>query len=516
MSLVSELIGKHDAADLSRQERKDRAEHDFEFFCNTYLPHYFSCPPAMYQNTLYEIINKQAVTKKSAAILRDNMRAEFAGNIKTIKKVRGIIDIEPRDHGKSVRMTFAYPLWCSVYKKKKFIALFGNTDTDAKQFLENIKNEIEDNELLLEDFGELQGSIWKANLLELSTGTAITSRSKGSSARGLRFHENRPDLVILDDIIKDEEADSRDQCEKIYRWIKRVVFNLGKDCFIIMVNTHFNDNDPPTVLYHEAIKGKLESYLPLRFSAEMEDGSPLWPERWTEEDLQRKKVEVGSITYMIEYLSLSVQEGSKIFRPEWITYVPVPEIDLSRCLITMGVDPNATGSDDAAIAVQAHDKLKGYRDIIAWWSKPYGTRKEFVAQLIDMYLIWNPVMIGFEEVAFQKIYKEYILEECIDRGIMLPMTGIKPGSASKQARAMQYQPYIEAGITRFSATMKDSPEMDRFQAFPTAGVNDGLVDAVYYAIYAGAKLHITPGGSASKRRSPLRHVMRRYTQSWQR
>lgn len=512
MSIVGELVGKQDAGDLTRKERKERAAGDFEFFCTAYLPHYFSCAPAAYQNQLYKVINTQKVSPEDAAVLRKYMRSQFAKDIRPIERVRGIIDIEPRDHGKSVRMTFAFPLWCALFGHRKFIALFGNTDTDAKQYLENIKNEIEENELLAEDFGELQGSIWKANLLELSTGSAITSRSKGSSARGLRFHENRPDLVVLDDIIKDEEADSRDQCDKVYRWIKRVVFNLGKNCFIVVVNTHFNDNDPPTVLLREAVKGKLEGYLPLRFSAELEDGTPLWPQRWSEDDLHRKKNDVGSMTYMIEYLSLSIQEGAKIFRPEWIVYTPIAEIDRSRCVFTFGVDPNATGSDDAAIAVCCYDKVKEYRDIVTWWSKPYGSRKEFVEKLFDLYAIWQPLQIGFEEVAFQKIYKEYILEEAMRRGVLLPMIGIKPGGASKKARAMQYQPYVEAGIMRFATSMKDSKEMDEFQAFPTTGVNDGLVDAVYYAVYSSTKIQTNMAGSAARRRnSPLRNVMRRYT-----
>jgi hypothetical protein len=515
MSIVRDLVGQKDPDSLSRKDRKDRASRDFEFFCNTYLPHYFSCAPAEYQKALYEVLDREAVSQELVHTFKKYTRSEFHKYTHKIDQLSGIIDIEPRDHGKSVRLTFAYPLWCILYEKRKFIALFGNTDTDAKQYLENIKNEVEDNELILEDFGEMKGSIWKANMITFSNGTAIAARGKGSSARGLRYHENRPDLVILDDVIKDEEADSKEQCDKIYRWIKRVVFNLGKDCLIFIVNTHFNDYDPPTVMLNEALKGKLDGFLALRFSAELEDGTPIWPERWSMKDLEGKRKKVGSTTYMIEYLSLSVSEEDKIFRSEWIVYVPLADIEMSERIITMGVDPNATGSDDASIAVCAYDKHKKYRDIVAWWSKPYGTRREFVERLIEMYQIWQPIKIGFEEVAFQKIYKEFILEASLERGIMLPVVGIKPGSTSKKARVMQLQPYVETGIMRFSASFKGSVEMDRLLAFPTAGVNDGIPDAVYYAVFSSATVDAAPYGVASRRRnSPLRDVMRRFTSGY--
>lgn len=510
MSVLQDLVGKSDPAAVEKAARIERASHDYAYFCKTYLGHYFTCSAAPYQEQIYKVINERRVSAETASVFRSWTRTQFHKYVKPTEGLRGIIDMEPRDHGKSVRMTLAYPLWCALFKKARFIALFGATDDSAKGFLENITWELESNELLLADFGDLKGDHWGSNKITLKNGVAITTKGKGASARGLRHHESRPDLIIIDDLLKDSEAESPDQCAKAYAWIKRVAFNLGKDSFIVMVNTHFNEHDPITLIQGEVLSGKLTGFLALRFSAQLEDGRPIWESRWSKEALQQKRNDIGSDIFDVEYNSLTVNSEGRIFEPLWFQYFNMADIDLSTRIITMGVDPNATGADDAAIAVNAYDPVKKLRDIVAWWAKPYGTRREFVDRLIDMFLIWRPTLIGFEEVAFQKIYKEFILEAALERGVMLPIVGIKPGSSSKKSRVMQYQPYVEAGIMRFNQALKGSEEMDRLQAFPTKGINDGIPDAIYYAVM-GTSGPMTPtGAAAAKKTSRTKELLRRY------
>ena len=510
MSVLKDLVGPSDPAAVEKASRKERASHDYAYFCKTYLGHYFTSDAAPYQEQIYKVINERRVSSEGAAVFRKWTRSQFHKYVMPTEGLRGIIDMEPRDHGKSVRMTLAYPLWCALFMKARFIALFGATDDSAKGFLENISWELESNELLISDFGDMKGAHWGSNKIVLKNGVAITTKGKGASARGLRHHETRPDLIIIDDLLKDSEADSPDQCAKAYAWIKRVAFNLGKDSFIVMVNTHFNEHDPVTLIQGEVLDGKLSGFLALRFSAQLEDGSPLWESRWSKKALEQKRQDIGSDIFDVEYNSLTVNSEGRIFEPGWFQYFNMAEINLSTRMVTMGVDPNATGADDAAIAVCAYDQVRKTRDIVAWWSKPYGTRREFVDRLIDMYLIWKPSVIGFEDVAFQKIYREFILESALERGVMIPIVGIKPGSSSKKTRVMQYQPYVEAGILRFNQTMKGSVEMDKLMAFPTKGINDGIPDAIYYAVM-GTSGPMTPTGAASaKKKSRTKELLRRY------
>jgi hypothetical protein len=70
----------------------------------------------------------------------------------------------PRGHAKSTLTTIILPLWCVIYGKRKFIAIISDTREQAEEFLEIIKDELLDNELLKEANAEAcgKGSIWKA------------------------------------------------------------------------------------------------------------------------------------------------------------------------------------------------------------------------------------------------------------------------------------------------------------------------------------------------------------------
>ena len=114
MNIVGQIVGKVDPKAAEREQRKRRASTDYEYFCSTYLGHYFTCPPAPYQKEIYQVINGRRVTAETATSLRRWTRGAFHKYVRATENLRGIIDMEPRDHGKSVRMTLAYPLWCAL------------------------------------------------------------------------------------------------------------------------------------------------------------------------------------------------------------------------------------------------------------------------------------------------------------------------------------------------------------------------------------------------------------------
>lgn len=59
------------------------------------------------------------------------------------------------------------------------------------------------------------------------TGCVMATRGITSGIRGLKYHTQRPDLVLLDDLQTSEDADSPEQVQKILNIIKKDVFNLA-------------------------------------------------------------------------------------------------------------------------------------------------------------------------------------------------------------------------------------------------------------------------------------------------
>jgi hypothetical protein len=241
--------------------RVKRASADFGWFCRHYLPHYFSKEPAAYQKILYNIADTQSLSPATAAELEGFAAEKYRKLLVPSAKLSGAMFVEPREHGKTVRWSFAYVLWRALTKKSRFILIAGASADAASANLENIKNELEENEALVGDFGDARGEVWKNDRVELATGVCIQSKGSGTAMRGIRYRQYRPDLVVLDDILKDEAADSPVQRDKIYRWLKRVVMNLGQEAFTIWVNTVFHNDDPISRFCKELEEGTLEGWI---------------------------------------------------------------------------------------------------------------------------------------------------------------------------------------------------------------------------------------------------------------
>ena len=465
--------------DPEKQSRIEKAKNDFWFFCSYYLPHYFSSEPAEYHKILVEIINTEKIDSYQVNQLKKYIKPKYHNLLKPIHKLEGLVDVEPREHAKSTRMSLAYPLWRVLVGKSKFILLMSASQEMANLFLENIKAELEENEKLINDFGEQQGDKWKSDFITLKNGSAIASKGAGASMRGIRYRQHRPDLVIADDIMKDDLANSPAQREKLYRWFKRVVMALGKNAFVVVVNTIFHSDDLPSRLLKEIEEEKLKNWLGLRFSAILEDGTPLWKEMWSIEDLEKKKRALGSVHFSTEYLNEPLSEEDMIFKPNWIQYYSPIEITGKKLDKVMAVDP-ATGKqtgDYSAIVVVGKDKETGIYYVLDAFADKISDLK-LIEKIIEKYQIYQPSKIVFETIAFQEIYKNQVMREASKRGIHLPIKPVK-SSVQKEVRIQKLSPLIENGLIK----LKENQKMliDQLLEFPK-GSHDDLPDALAFAI----------------------------------
>jgi len=94
----------------------------------------------------------------------------------------------------------------------------------------NIRNELEDNDLLKRDLGPFQeeSDEWGSHSLVFSKhGARITVASTDQSIRGLRHNEYRPDLIICDDVEDVQSTKTREGREKTYHWLRGEVLPAG-------------------------------------------------------------------------------------------------------------------------------------------------------------------------------------------------------------------------------------------------------------------------------------------------
>jgi predicted phage terminase large subunit-like protein len=455
-SVLGELVGS--AADIregrKRRERRDACENDFFLFCRTYFPHYFGSEPALYHRAIMDIVSAGRLTADHINTLKPLINEKYHKYMVPAEAVAGIIDVEPRGFSKTTRFSLAFPLWLTLYKKRSFPIIFGSSQSAAEENLQSIKDEIEQNELLFEDFGELKGKIWKASKITLANGAAIVARGAGASTRGIKNGPDRPDIAICDDIMTDQSAETKKQRDKRYRWFKRVVLPLGKDIFPVLINTIFHEDDIVCRLLKELTDDQLKGWVGFRFAARTPSGASLWPAYWTEEKLQKKQAELGSAAWSTEMMNEPLSADDAIIKT--FHYYELKDVSFEGKKRYGGIDP-ATGVHDRC----AFNTLVDGNDGVLYVADTWGERLSevpFLERIISTFEVWRHSSIGFEDVAFQGIYKNNLMEKAAARKVWLPITGRKTGGLSKAARTREMAPLIEAGFIRFRPDQKELVE----------------------------------------------------------
>ena len=198
--------------------RKKLGAFDLEYFGRAYLPHYFVRESPEFHGELDRIWAEGVLKGKNPL-----------GEAKAIDRAPGCRRaIEaPRGHAKSTTFTFKDSIHAGVYGYKHYEIILSDSTEQAEGFLGDIKTEIEENGAIREDFGDLQGRVWKTGVILLSNGTKIEALGAGKKIRGRRHKQWRPDLILCDDLENDENVNTTEQRKKLRNWFYKAVSKAG-------------------------------------------------------------------------------------------------------------------------------------------------------------------------------------------------------------------------------------------------------------------------------------------------
>lgn len=108
----------------------------------------------------------------------------------------------PRGTAKTTVADMALSVWGHCYKISTYTLVGGRTEQDAVEFIRETRQAFEENEYILNTFGELVDSRKHTTNkleLELTNKTKIQAISSTSSIRGKKFNGSRPTVIIADD-----------------------------------------------------------------------------------------------------------------------------------------------------------------------------------------------------------------------------------------------------------------------------------------------------------------------------
>lgn len=423
----------------------------------------------------------------------------------------------PRSVGKSAWTSFALPLFLICYGLAKNILIVSSENTLAKQFVMDIKLQLEDNELIRRDFGDLVGGVWTSNKIITRNGVAVMCKGAMAAMRGVKVNNNRCDYIICDDILNDKNSSTPEAREKTRQWYHKVLSPcVSKHGKIIIIATILNDaclvadilTQPQYSEYYRrryqaVITFSEEHELWNEWQSKLQDLSDpnaidtatqfyfdnkeamtrgtevIWdrePDQYME-FMKLKAIDIDSFSteYQNEPILLEMQE----FKDEWFErnfYEPeeLPEITD----VYIGVDAAATAkikSDDSALVVIGKG-IDNYFYVLETFAK-----KVPISELVDQLLIYAIAYyekirrIAIEDVVFQILLKDIMEKKAIDCGLYLPFDGI----IVRQNKEMKLRSLIIPIRNGYFKFRRDQRRMlEEFKRFPK-GRSDNLMDGFW-------------------------------------
>ena len=202
-----------------------------------------------------------------------------------------------RDHGKST-LFMSYGLWLAAFKPKTSIMIFSHSLEQTLEHMRFIRTQIETIPML--HHLKPEGRPWAKSYFDFTNKSRIMGKSVGGATRG--FH---PDIVICDDILW---GASGTELQRAADWFYGVLLPvLHHTSRLMMVGTPFSYND----LYSE-LEAK-DAFRVETYPAILDNGDPLWPERWPLDALRQREASMPAIQFAREYLCEPIHDMSSMF-----------------------------------------------------------------------------------------------------------------------------------------------------------------------------------------------------------
>lgn len=311
--------------------RKQLVKQSHYYFFHFYFSNYISYPTADFQKEIFKLTE------------------DDSQNLVVIVAFRGC--------AKSTIVTLSNVIWSILCRGKKFVLLVGRTQEQSRLMLSNIKRELDNNKLLLADFGPFaeESDEWRSNSLVFPRFNArITAVSTGESIRGLRHLQYRPDLIICDDIEDLESTKTIEGRDKTFGWFKGELLPAGDKNTKVIVIGNLLHEDSLIMRLKKSIKAQKTDVVFKAFPVVDRDNTITWPGKYpSAEDIEKERKKIASESdWFREYLLKIIAKDGQIVDPRWIKYYDQVFEGLDRRLIganevVVGVDLAISKSDKA-------------------------------------------------------------------------------------------------------------------------------------------------------------------------
>lgn len=420
--------------------------------------------------------------------------------------VRFLNVIAPRGHAKSSLVGAVFVLYHIFMQKfaaeRHLVVLVSKTEGHAIRLLQTIKDVLEYSQTFRAIFGyhgRYNAQQWKETQIVLDTGDVIITRGTGQMMVGMKFGNQRPTLIVVDDPEDMNNTKTAESMEFNLRWLLQAVVpsldpRFGR-CVVIGTPQHER-------CIVEVLKDT-SGWKTLHYKAIIDMGGPeeraLWPEWKNLEALYGEKRQYESIgrvdVFYREYQCEVIGGENRLFRPENIRYwdgylthqregeafLHITSLDdrsenlVIPVTVAMGIDPasSTSGSADFSVIFPRALDAEGNHYILPYY-RARVTPMEFAEKVVEWYDTYRPRKTSVEATGYQEMLRDYLRSRKFIPGIEVkwqPRDRKNTRLESLQPRFVQRKVFIMRHMKEF---------VDELIMYPKSKFDD-IMDAYWYA-----------------------------------
>lgn len=289
-------------------------------------------------------------------------------------------------------------------------------------------------------FGLRPGSKWQEHEIEVFHGVDehpiwILGVGITGNIRGINFDDYRPDLIIVDDALTDENAQTKEQCEKINDLVMGALVNsLSQEepnAKLAMLNTPLNPFDV-CAKAKESVEWHTETFgcwTEETKNEPVEKQISAWPELFPTDVLRQRKLNaVLDNRYSVFAREMECQlvaAESLSFRPNWLRYYEADQLPRGmQCVLA--IDPVPPPSETATAkslakkdfeAIAVVGRAQGEYYLLDYRLNKGHDPNWTAAMMFELGLQYRIMRVVVETVAYQRVLKWILEKEMARKGI---------------------------------------------------------------------------------------------------
>jgi len=411
------------------------------------------------------------------------------------------MDLEPRGAFKTSIFSQAIPAWLIVHDPDTRILLDSVVLQNSVDNLGVIKAHFEKPRVKFL-YGNFVGQKWTTEEITVSKRTKTNLKEPTVRCASVEKIQVGPhyDWIIADDLVSKENVETPEQINKVIDHFKLLFSLLDPDGKILVIGTRWDFRD----LYNHILT-EMPDFRNRVIDVETggKDGGLYFPERLTQEFLDRQKNILGLDFYNAQYRNNPMPEDERSkFQKSWFKrYDALPLDPVTQKTIPLyafiTLDPGGykNKSDEWVFLIGYVDgENRRYFHKIVKGNYRMDSAIEILFQLVQQV---GPISVGLETTAGQKYLLEAIQDEMRRRNIYFNIVELPHAVHTKESRIMRLIPQYQCGNIYHSQEM--GPLEEQLRRFPKG--KDDIADAASMML----EIMIAPR-SMKKKRQPLTSV----------